>query len=448
MNPWSTDSSGTASQIDYRTSRCRCGAVVQPHEAVCTRCNRRQNLLFIGLDRLYEKDLDRLVEYHEREVKAVPNDYMRLYSLAGACLLSGDYKRAHDLYRMVIGLNPHFPDAHLNLGVILAVLGDTDNAVGELKEFIRLDLHSPKVERVVRAICSIKNIPYEDALSETGVKPAPDKQIRDPKLMRGGMYFPPPGPIIKKRSWGIVDIFLLFIILIVLTAWFLFPSRSKSVLHSAIAALESRYAFTVASGGAAETMVNENENGADAADDENDDEPGVINADPLTDSYLPLTTGNRWTYTTYETRSPSGTGNRSSVGSVEVRVSGMADSERGIWKVENGPLNVYYIEKATGLYSLSPPTFSWTTEIIQIPYPPDIGRSATDLGQTVTVEAVEIVETSVGLIECVKLHYTLKEPSDTEWYAWYGRDVGLVKYIGGGRNGIFYVRELRDYNLN
>ncbi len=451
LGPGKSGASGYQGHVDYRPSRCRCGAAVQPHELVCHNCGRQQNLLLLGLDRLYEDDLPGAIAWHEGKVRENPDDHSRIHQLAGVKLLNGEYDAARELYRRAISLNPDIPEAHLNLGVIQAVLGDDDEAVKEFKEFIKLDLHSPRVERVLRAVCAIKNIPYEDALYETGVRPA--VVGRKAKLqstarrkigtdMSGGtLYSPVTSVEAKPRTWGAIDTFLLLIACCAILAWFFLPLQTKDLINKTIASLQNRYTFTVTSDHVVAMPENEEE------ESEEDEGPAIINADTESRSYLPLATDNRWEYMSYDSRNPLGTGNRENESIVEVRVLGMESIAQNIWRVRNGSNTFYYVEKNTGLYSIINPDHPWSTQIIQVPYPPDDGVTRTDLDQTVTVIGTEIVETSLGLIECVKLKYTLPEPSGTTWYAWYGRGIGLVKYIGGGRDGTYHVRVLRSFEL-
>jgi len=453
MSPIGSNRAEATKYTDYRPSRCRCGSVVQPHEAVCPRCRRHQNLLFAGLDRLYEQDLDNLVDYHESRVRENPSDYLRIHHLAGAHLLKGDYDKASDLYRKVLQLKPDFAEAHLNLGGILACLGSVDEAVSEFREFVRLDIHSPRVERAVRAICSLKNIPYEDALQETGVKELTNKKgkvSRDRDHIgglkaRGTMYERPAPVIYKRKAWGAIDLFLLFLFILAALAYYFYPNQSKGILRSAVTGLETQLTFNVNS---AESSGDENPTGEEETDDGDDDGPSIINADPGTNSFMPLAAGNRWEYTTWDSRDPTGGGSRENESSVDVRVVRLVNAESGVWETRNGPNTAYYIEKRTGLYSTLNPDFPWSTSYTQVPYPPTDGQIVTDNDQIATVMSTEVVTTSMGMFECVKIHYVDTRFNDLEWYAWYGKGVGLVKYVGGGNRGIYHVRELRFYELN
>jgi hypothetical protein len=424
---------------------------VQPHDPVCRNCGRKQNLLAIGLDRIYEDDLESLLSYSRDKAAEDPGDYSRTYNLAGAELLNGHYEAARELYKRVIDVNPDFPDAHLNLGVVHAHLGAADEAVAEFKKYIDLDIHSPRVERVLRAICSIKNIPYEDALYETGVSPSlkgrpvkiqhPAKKGLPTRAVGGTMYGQVEQVAPKPRAWGAIDTFFLLIACCAVLAWFLLPIQTKSAINSAISGFQDRYSFSVTSEAIAAVPGDEEDTGEETG-------PAIINANPGTSSYLPLDTGNRWEYISYDSRSPLGTGRRENESIVEMRVMGYESEEQEIWRVRNGSAEVYYVEKSNGLYSILNPDHPWSTQLIQVPYPPTDGVTRSDLDQTVTVIGTEMVETSMGLFECVKLKYTLPEPPGMEWYAWYGRGVGLVKYIGGGRDGTYHVREIRSYELH
>ena len=128
-------------------------------------------------------------------------------------------------------------------------------------------------------------------------------------------------------------------------------------------------------------------------------------------------------------------------------VTGLSNSAKGIWKVQNGTDTVYYVENDNGLYSVDSTSAPWGTEFIQVPYPPTVGRTVTTQGQTVSVEAEEDVKTVAGTFHCVKLKYTTDEPSLPGWIAWYGQGIGLVKYQGQDPDGTYHVLELRTYSL-
>jgi len=462
MKSWKTDPQA-ARTVDYRPTRCRCGAVIQPHNVVCHSCRRKQNLFFSGLDRLHEKNLDKLLEYHRSEVERHPADFMRLHQLAGVHLLRGEYETARDLYRKVIAMAPDFPDARLNLGGVLAHLGDKDDAVKHLQEFVRLDLHSPRTERVIRAICSIRNIPYEDAMRETSPKEigtgaavnvtasgrakisAPGKPA-----IRGSIYnnkMPKPVPVVKKRRWGAIDLLLLILIVMAVAGWFLFPAQSKTLISSIIEIVESEYRFTVTSEQPDGIIDDDSASEDDEMAGGNDPETGIINLDPSIDSYFPLAQGYKWEYYTYQSRNPDGLGTRERETVIEMTVDSLVDSEKGLWKVQNGDTSVYYTEKRTGIYAGTSAGGSWSTLFIQLPLPPDDGKTSSTGGQVATVVGTEVLDTAVGKIQCVKVHVTSSLPEGAEYYAWYGRGIGLVRYIGTGRNNIYFIRELKSFDL-
>lgn len=453
MTSWNEKQSGPTNWIDYSPGRCRCRNVVLPHEVKCSKCGRDQSLLFAGLDRLYEEDLDGLLDYHLSEVKKFPDDPVRVNQLAGAYLLKGDYEKARDLYFRVAELAPDFAEAHLNLGGVLAYLGDSESAIRELNEFVKLDLHSPRVERAIRAISRLKDDPYEDGVRKQDRKPLPAPGTLSRRLSTG--YGPPqsPKPIVKKKkSWGPIDIILLVLILLCVAGWYLLPVESRSILDAAVQNIESRYEFTVSNSELTEfegTSDDENGTGANRGDDESDDdEHGIINSNPATSSYLPLAHGNRWEYVIYDTRDPSGSGTRRNETVLVMTVRGYANEAEGVWEVRNGDITVYFMEKPNGIFSVINTRIPWASKIIQVPIPPDIGAARTSEGQTVTIIAEEVIETPAGLVDTIKLKYTVGLPRGTEWYIWYGRGIGIVKYVGGGRDRMYHVRELREYELN
>ncbi|MCX6644830.1 MAG: tetratricopeptide repeat protein, partial [bacterium] len=396
---------------------------------------------------------------YEIEADKNPEDYICLHHLAGVYVLKGDYDRAKVLYLQTIKLEPSYADSHLNLGVIHAYLDETDDAVRELKDYVRLDLHSPRVERVLRAISKLKGVPYEDVVQETVVKSGslvkkkknvPEIGTLSKKLSY--LYKTTEIPKVRKiRIWGPIDTFLLLLTLIVIAAWYFFPSGSRAILGSAISNLENQYAFTVESG---DIVATESTNPGDLTGIVNnqsaeDSEPVIVNANPSTSSYLPLAIGNRWEYVIYDTRDPSGNGSHQNETVLEMTVRGIVNSENGIYEVRNGDITVYFMESTDGLYNVINPDRPLSGKIIQVPYPPDTNRTVSMEGQTVTVIGEEVVETPAGFFNTIKLKYELRDPDGQEWYIWYAQGVGIVKYIGMvGRMGMYHVRELSEFELN
>ena len=453
---------GATLYVDYRPSRCRCGSIVRPYEVVCLQCGRQQNLLFEGLEKIYADDLDGLIADLEKEVSARPYDYIRLFHLAGAHLLRGRFEIARDIYRRVLQLKSDFSPARLNLGITLACLGESDAAATELRLYVKHEPHSSKAERVIRAICSIKNIPYEDALRETGLDNVP----KGPVGRRPETHLPPRGRLGRRfdlaepaimsrkrvsRPWLIFDLILLFCIAVILAGWFGFPTESKKLLASAISYIEQPFRFQVVDGKVKSDGTPENSEGDEAlstSQPEDQVPPGaIVNASPTSTSFFPLKQGNTWTYAAFDARDPSGVDQIRSSGSRTMTVTRLVNEKKGVWAVRNGPDTIYYVEESNGLFSLENPDAPWGEMIAQVPYPAEVGRSMTALGQTVTVDAEEDIEVAAGKFHCVRLKYSVKEPSGMEWYSWYAQGIGLVKYRGGGRDGTYHFLELGKYRL-
>jgi len=469
MNPKIPDQPGATYYIDYRPAKCRCGVMLQPHQLVCPNCGRKQTLLFQGLDRLYEDDIEGLIKTFERMAEKSPNDAMLLDQLAGSYLLNGEYEKAKANYQMALKIDPMLADAHLNLGGVLGYLGEKEAAIKELKEFVRLDLHSPRVERALRAIATLEGRSYEDVLAETGAKKGsirPDRELRrsrsarreDPKAMdrkmaRGTMYSSmvrAVKPVVRaKRAFGIFDVILWVFALVVTGMIYFMPEKVDGMVNNALADIETQYVFHAESGDLPGTpifhdIVQEEED----EEDEEEEPPGaIINEDPESDSYFPLARDNRWEYVTYDSANARGTGERTNESTVVVRVTGISNSFHRIWRIHNGPDTVFYIERNDGLYSVIGPNGPMSLLITQVPYPPEIGSARDDDGQIMEVVAEEFVETSMGIFRCIKIHYT-QEATGKEWWGWYAQGVGIVKYISGGRGEPYHVRELVSYDLN
>lgn len=250
-----------------------------------------------------------------------------------------------------------------------------------------------------------------------------------------------------------MDVFLLFLIVVVFAAWFAFPGQSRTLLGAAIVALEKPFAFQV-------TNTGQSGQGASGQAGQNQQqgqtsvvgqEPGsvIVNAHPSTNSYFPLQAGNTWTYAAFDTRDPSGRNDRETMGARTITVSGLVDETKGIWRVKDTGQSedVFYVEKPTGLFAILTLDTPWASSIAVVPYPPTVGRTLTTLDQSVTVEAEEDVRTPAGTFHCVRLKYTVRG-TELTWTAWYGQGVGLVKYRGGGINdGVYHMLELGRYTL-
>jgi len=463
MSPRIPDQPGATYYIDYRPAKCRCGTLLQPHQLICPHCGRRQTLLFQGLDRLYEDDIEGLINTFKRMAENNPNDAMLLNQLAGAYLLNGCYEKAKEIYRKAISLNPTLAEARLNLGGVLAYLGENDAAIRELREFVKLDLHSPRVERALRAISTLEGREYEDVVAETGAKKKgfrTDRKQRkskgaqkeapkalERKPVRGTMYSPQASS--RKKAFGPIDVILWIFVLAIIGMWYFIPARLNGLINSAFAEMEKQYEFHAESGDLAGAPASEDEGiGNEGGETEEEEEAGaIVNADPESESYFPLATGNEWVYSSWDSYNIRGEGERMNESTVVVRVMSLANNYHGIWRVRNGQETVYYVERDNGLYSVVGANGPMSTMISQVPYPPEIGTTREEGGQRLVVESEELVETSMGLFRCIKIHYTL-EPLGMEWYGWYAQGVGLVKYVGGGRGGVYHVRELRSYELN
>jgi hypothetical protein len=450
----SPDTNAT-SYIDYRSTRCRCGSVLRPYEPVCIICGRKQNLLFEGLEKMQTDDLEGLISKLYKETANAPYDYIKLFRLGNAHVLRGRFEIARDLYRKILTMKPDFTQARLNLATSMAILGDNDAAVAEFKQFVRNDPHSPKAERAIRAICTIKNIPYEDALKETVIAaPARRPSGLPPKGRIGtgldGKYgtgaYVRQKPKKASQFWAVFDGMLMLLILLCVAAWFIFPAQSRALLASGLTYIENPFSFEVSSGGDASESNAESQAGPSPSRTPRG--PVVLNLNPTTTSYLPLQTGNTWSYVTYDTASLSPNARHQNAGIRTMAVTGPAHEGDEVWSVDNNGDTILYVEKSNGIFTVGDPSSPWSNLILVVPYPAEPGKSVTTRGQTVTIEAQEDITVPAGTFRCVRVKYTLAEPQGLEWTSWYGRGVGLVKYQGLSLDGMYHIFELRDYKLN
>lgn len=439
MNDSNTNQPAGMYNLDFRTARCKCGSPVRPYESTCLQCGRKQNLLFEGLEKLPIDDLESFIKNLEKEVENRSYDYIKLFRLGNAHLVRGRFEIAKGIYEQILKKKPDFNPARLNLGLVLACLGDSDAACAELKQYVRQDPHSPKAERIIRAICSIRNIPYEDALEEIQAVWEPSKSKR---ISEKNKWDKAPK---RKRSWNAIDIFLAFLLLMLIAGWFILPDQTHALVNSAVRSLEKPFSFEVKS------QLIDSTNEADEQQDidkaENEDTPRIVNLNTDSKSYFPLKAGNKWHYTAFDTRDPSGESSRRPSGGRTITVLGLENEKENIWKVRNAENIVLYQESEDGLYSVEDKSASWSSRFIQIPYPPIKGKSMTTLGQTVTVEDEEDITTPAGTFRCVRIKYSLEEPSSLTWTAWYGKGIGLVKYRGAGLDGMYRFLELNDYEI-
>jgi hypothetical protein len=452
------------SYIDYRPARCRCGSVVRPYEVACVQCGRKQNLLFQGLEKIQSDNLEMQIAELEKQIERNPHDYLLQFRLAGSHLMRGRYDVARDIYRRVLKMKPDFTPARLNLGVVLACMGEADASAQELRQFVHQEPHSSKAEWAIRTICSIKNIPYEDALLETGLEKGPKgleirrPETRIPSRAPSGRRFdqavlPEKRRARVSRPWLVFDLTLLFLIIVILAGWYGFPSESKMLLGSLKTLLEKPFQFQVVNGKieqAGKPLENEEDQALSTTQPEEEPVPpgAIVNATPTTTSFFPLKEGNTWTFSAFDAQDPLGTDVIRSSGTKTMTVVRMVNPKREIWSVKNGTDTNYYVEQSNGLFSLENPDSPWGDLIAQVPYPADVGKSVTLRGQTVTVEAEEDVEVPAGKFHCVRLKYTVKDSGGMEWYAWYAQGIGLVKYRGGGRSGSYHFLVLGKYTLN
>jgi tetratricopeptide (TPR) repeat protein len=468
MNPKIPDQPGATYYIDYRPAKCRCSYMLQPHQLVCPNCGRKQTLLFQGLDRLYEDDIEGLIKTFERMAEKSPNDAMLLDQLAGSYLLNGEYEKAKATYQKALKSDPMLAEAHLNLGGVLGYLGEKEAAIKELKEFVRLDLHSPRVERALRAIASLEGRSYEDVLAETGAKGKgirPDRELRrsrsarreepkaiDRKMARGTMYSSmvrAVEPMVRaKRAFGVFDVVLWLFALAVIGMIYFMPEKVEAFVNNALTDMETQYMFTAESGDLPGTPIFHDIVLSEDEEEEEEEVPaGIINENPESDSYFPLARDNRWEYATYDTANARGEGTRSNESSVVVRVTGISNSFHHIWRIHNGSDTVFFVERNDGVYSVVGPNGPMSLLITQVPYPPAIGTVRDDDGQIMEVMGEEIVDTSMGMFRCIKIHYT-QEATGKQWWTWYGQGVGVVKSVVREGGGMYHARELVSYELN
>ena len=462
MNRQGPEKTGATTWIDYRSTRCRCGTPIRPNEPICTICDRKQNLLVDGLDKIDTEDLDMTIGRLSRDIGRNPHDYVKMFRLANAYLLKGKYEPARDHYRRVLQVKSDFTSARLNLGVVLAYLGEEKAAIEELEQYVKQDIHSPKVEIALRAICSLRGVPYEDVLKETQSKQAGAKLTQrgegvrttgtySGQRLRGTMYQPKVNQ--KKRAWGAIDIFLIFLIIVGFAGWLIFPVQSKELTRIAVAGLEAPFSFRVQNGVREDIPApvddeDESEDGTQVADaDDEEEEDAEVDLSTL--SYLPLANGNTWEYTYFDTRYPHSSGTRQNISNRTWIVNGLVRQDPDIWEMDITVDTILYVERSDGLYNVQDKDSPWSSAICQIPDPPTTGKEIDNGWQIVRVMGEEEVTTPAGTFTCIALRYTEPEPPDTEWFAWYAQGVGLVKYIGGGRLGsLFHVMELREFELN
>jgi tetratricopeptide (TPR) repeat protein len=78
------------------------------------------------------------IDYFTLSLKSDPRHYEAHYNLANLYAEVGNLPLAKVHYEMAIELEPDFPNSHFNLGLTLAMMGDSKNAVDELHTYKNL----------------------------------------------------------------------------------------------------------------------------------------------------------------------------------------------------------------------------------------------------------------------------------------------------------------------
>lgn len=78
------------------------------------------------------------IDYFTLSLKSDPRHYEAHYNLANLFAEVGNLPLAKVHYEMAIGLEPDFPNSHFNLGLTLAMMGDSKKAVEELYAYKKL----------------------------------------------------------------------------------------------------------------------------------------------------------------------------------------------------------------------------------------------------------------------------------------------------------------------
>ena len=85
-----------------------------------------------------------------------PGDPAVTTDLASSILFQGRTEEAKALYREVIGKNPDFAQAHVNLGIALHADGDKENAVASLEKALELTDNPEQKTRIQQVIATAK----------------------------------------------------------------------------------------------------------------------------------------------------------------------------------------------------------------------------------------------------------------------------------------------------
>lgn len=109
----------------------------------------------IGLVYFAQKKIDKAIQMWEKSI-GVDNNIDAYNNLGWGLLVKGEFDRAIDVYTRAKKLDPKHAVLSLNLGTVYYRIGDVNNAIKELEEYLALEPNSENSFEVIKIIQSLK----------------------------------------------------------------------------------------------------------------------------------------------------------------------------------------------------------------------------------------------------------------------------------------------------
>jgi hypothetical protein len=469
------------SDKDLGQATCfKCGEKIHANTLYCPKCERRQPIPMEGLERAYEDNMPRFVALLESELKEDPKNYYRHFLLGNALFITGDYKGAVHRYKMSLDLKPDFGDAKLNLGYVLRLTGDWNDAITMLEGFRREQPHSNKVESAQKMICELKGVPYEPR--------KPEKQQQPTEIIKPRSKRKPDA--LRRETLNIASLIFVCIILILM----IFGFARKDIVLAAYDKSAGVVGKFLSSDVSSDDIALD-DNGGDEADDkatpsgtdiiaglfgrdenevlEDDDwstnpgetpivpekpeeeteEPGPgepINLEPEYESYWPMKVGSSWDFDGYELDSRASLVEGSNQKG-KIRVESLARSgETPVYEVNHLGHVSYFYENSGGVFKTNYPSRPFSTGVPNIIKPVTVGEKLSDPGIGTGYEVMEEIDIKVpaGLFRTIRIKTWIPDYPDQITEVFYGEGIGPVKIVTGSKKRGFRIWELDSYRID
>lgn len=94
----------------------------------------------LGYLLILKGNLNEALEFNLEAYEYNSSNAVILDNLGQACYLKGDYDRADEIYAKLIALNPTFPEAYYNYGLVLAEKGELEKALENIRNALNYNI--------------------------------------------------------------------------------------------------------------------------------------------------------------------------------------------------------------------------------------------------------------------------------------------------------------------